>query len=92
MYISKFDSSYRCEATEPTFDLVKALRQRRMRWLGHILRMPEDRLLRRAVAELAGDGPPYPSGSLLMDFDDGFSVIEDMAADRTVWSNMIDEL
>ena len=83
--------SYRCEATEPTFDLVKALRQRRLRWLGHIMRMPEDRLLRRAVAELAGDGPPYPPGSLLMDVDADFNEIKNMAADRTVWSNMINE-
>ena len=53
--------SYRQEATDPTFGLVRALRQRRMRWLGHIMRMPEDRLLWRTVAGVAGNGPSYPS-------------------------------
>ena len=43
--------SYGYKATEPTFNLVKALRQRRLRWLGHIMRIPEDRLLRRGVSK-----------------------------------------
>ncbi len=40
-----------------------------MRWLGHIFRMPEERLLRRTVLEAAGDGPTYPTGSLMMDMN-----------------------
>ena len=81
--------SYRLEATEPTFNLVKALKQRRMRWLGHILRMPEERLLRRTVLEAAGDGPPYPAGSLMMDMNAGLNEIKTMAADRTVWADIV---
>jgi len=84
--------SYRAEATEPTFDLVRALRQRRMRWLGHIFRMPDGRLLRRAVMDVAGDGPPYPDGSLLMDFEQDLDEIKTMAEDRTVWSTIVNEL
>ena len=44
--------SYRDEATTPSYDLLKAVRTRRHQWLGHILRMPSDRLLRRAVLAL----------------------------------------
>ena len=41
---------------------------RRHHWLGHILRMPADRLVRRAVLALGQRaGPPYQPDSLLMD-------------------------
>ena len=86
------ERSYRLEATEPTFNLVRALRQRRRRWLGHILRMPDERLVRRTVLETAGNGPPYPPGSLLMDFEADLDEIKNMAEDRTVWTNIVNEL
>ena len=43
--------SYREEAVEATcsFNLLRAIRARRLQWLGHILRLDEDRLLQRAV-------------------------------------------
>ncbi len=44
--------SYCDEATTPSYDLLKAVRTRRHQWLGHILRMPSDRLLRCAVLAL----------------------------------------
>ena len=60
--------SYRDEATTPSYVLLKAMRTRRHQWLGHILRMPSDRLLRCAVLALGQQtGPPYQPGSLLMD-------------------------
>ena len=60
--------SYRDEATTPSYDLLKAVWTRRHQWLGHILRMPSDRLLRRAVLALGQQTrPPYQPGSLLMD-------------------------
>ena len=37
------------ETTDPTYDLVAALQSRRTRWLGHILRMDETRLIRQVV-------------------------------------------
>ena len=39
------------EASErtQTFNIIKALRRRRFKWLGHILRMDEDRLVLKAV-------------------------------------------
>ena len=77
--------SYRLEDVEPTFNLVRAVRQRRKRWLGHILRMPEDRLLRRTVCSLAVNAPPYPPGSLFMDCDRPLQELIEMAGDRAAW-------
>ena len=38
--------SYREEATKPSYDLLTAVRTRRHQWVGHILRMPANRLVR----------------------------------------------
>ena len=83
--------SYREEALSPTFDLTAAVRSRRMRWLGHILRMPEDRLLHQTVRELAADGPPYQAGCLLMDCRASFEDLVEQAADRATWRSRIDD-
>ena len=56
--------SVRDERVTPSFDIIKELRTRRLRWLGHILRMDKDRLLRKAVVSME---KPYPEGSILMD-------------------------
>ena len=61
--------SYREEAVEPSFNLVRAVRQRQKCWLGHILQIDERRLLCRTVCTLAPDAPPYPAGSIFMDCD-----------------------
>ena len=54
----------RTERVHPTWDLIKTLRTRRLRWLGHILRLDEDRLLRKVVIAME---KPYPKGSIMMD-------------------------
>ena len=56
--------SIREERVHPSVDLVLLLRVRRLRWLGHILRMDSDRILKQALLSLQ---QPYPEGSLLMD-------------------------
>ena len=61
------DQDYRHTTTAPVFDLLRATRQRRLRYLGHILRMPESRVVRCALMALTGSGTQYPEGSLLMD-------------------------
>ena len=59
---------YRHTATAPVFDLLCAIRQWRLRYLGHILRMPgASRVVRRALMALTGSCTHYPEGSLLMD-------------------------
>ena len=58
---------YRVTVTAPEYDRLGAIRQRRLRYLGHILRMPESRVVRRALVALAKGGTIYPKGSLFMD-------------------------
>ena len=57
---------YRVTASAPEFDLLRAIRQRCLHYLGHILRMPDSRVSRRALVALAKDGTVYPKGSLFM--------------------------
>ena len=57
-------------AVNPDFDLVLSIRQRRLRYLGHILRMAPDRLVKRTfLAYVGGTESDPPEGSLLMDCD-----------------------
>ena len=75
--------SYRDEATTPSYDLLKAVRTRRHQWLGYILRMPSDRLLRRAVLALGQQTGP---SSLLMDTPLPLPELIMRAADRRGWA------
>ena len=85
---------YRVTATHPVFDLVLALRRRRLRYLGHILRMDRNRLVRRTLfAYVRGGGANTPEGSLLQDCHG--RLIEDLvveAADRSAWTRKVDSL
>ena len=81
--------TYREEAVSPTYNLVRAVRQRRMRWLGHILRMPADRLVRQTICHIAVGGPPFPAGSLLMDCNTSLHNLVNYAADRAGWEVMV---
>ena len=77
---------YRQTATAPAYDLVLAVRRRRLRYLGHVLRMPSDRMVRCALMALVTDTSHYPSGSLLSDCQ-GISLpqLEAMASSRSMW-------
>ena len=67
-----------------TLDLVGEIRQRRYRWLGHILSMPDNRLLKEAIKVQFDMGLP---GSIFMDAprDLSFRQLELMARDRDKW-------
>ena len=86
--------SYRETATNPDFDLVRSIRQRRLRYLGHILRLPKDRLLRRALFAYIMGGDSVPEGSLVMDITNFQSLDElaEVAADRKQWKELVDNL
>ena len=43
---------YRVTANEPAYNLVLAVRKRRLRYLGHVLSMPTDRMVRRSLMAL----------------------------------------
>ena len=75
--------SYREWATKPSYDLLTAVRTRRHQWLGHILRMPADHLVRHAVLALGQQtGPAYQPNSLLMNTPLSLTELVMPAADR----------
>ena len=87
------DQDYRHTATAPVFDLLRAIRQRRLQYLGHILRMPESRVVRRVLMVLTGSGTHYPDGSLLMDCQTiSFENIEARVLQRAAWNIMVNRL
>ena len=57
------------EARNPSFDAVQHVLKRRRAYLGHILRMSEDRTVRRYLTELSPAQRPFIPGSLLDDTD-----------------------
>ena len=67
-----------------TFDMVGAIRQRRHRWLGHILRMPDERLVKEAIRVQFKMQTP---GNIFMDVPPNvsFRQLEIMARDRKQW-------
>ena len=80
--------SWREETVAPSFDLVRHLRSRRLRWLGHILRMKEGRLLRKVVCAVR---QPYYEGSIFMDTPRHSSMdrLVKLASSRKSWNNMV---
>ena len=79
------------EYRDPTYPLVMKVRQRRLRWLGHVLRLGENRLVRQAVIMLATQcikGERNRSGTILMDAPKHSSVDElnGLAHDRKEWN------
>ncbi|KAI8491775.1 hypothetical protein Bbelb_305800 [Branchiostoma belcheri] len=58
---------FRDTATNPDYNLMLTIRRRRLRYLGHILRMDPSRLVRRTLEAYVCGGDNPPEGSLLMD-------------------------
>ncbi len=86
-------AGYRETATNPAFDLTLAIRRRRMRFLGHVLRMDGSRLLRRALVAYVHGGELMPAGSLLEDCGHtAFADLTRLAADRKRWARKVDAL
>ena len=83
--------SVREETIEPSFNLLYHLRSRRLRWLGHILRMEDSRLLRAVVCSAQ---QPYPAGSIFMDAPPHSSMdhLVKLAGRKKSWSRMVKRL
>ena len=80
-------------ARDPPFDLVLTIRKRRLRYLGHILRMEQDRLVKRTLIALTKGGTVYPEGSLFMDVENrSFKELELLAKQKGHWSELVDGL
>ena len=58
---------WRATATRPAYNLILAIRPRRLRYLGHLLRMDSNRLVRRTLIAYTNGGNNAPEGSLLQD-------------------------
>ena len=63
-----------------------AVRRRRLRYLGHVLRMPTDRMVQRALMALMMDSSQYPTDSLFSDCQGvALSQLVAMASNRSMW-------
>ena len=82
------------EASESTrtVDLVRWIRARRLQWLGHILRMDDSRLIKKAVQHLFEE--PAQVGDFLMDAPQASSWDElcERAKHREAWRTRVREL
>ena len=83
---------YRDTATNPILDLVLLVRKRRLRFLGHILRMDERRLLRRIFAAYVHGGSRAPEGSLMQDCKGTIEELTVLARDRKQWQRKVNAL
>ena len=81
---------YRVTAVSPAYNLLLYVRQRRLRYLGHLLRLPHDSVVRRTLIAMADGGNRYPEGSLFMDCQ-GLLLkdLETLAVNRTAWRSKV---
>ena len=85
--------SYRSTATAPDYNLLLAIRRRRLRFLGHILRLNDSRLLKQSLTAYVRGGTAPPTGSLMMDCENVPLVELQLAAeDRTAWRRRVEDL
>ena len=75
-------------STTCNFNLVRAIRARRLQWLGHILRLDEDRILQRAVKDVYEH---RCEGDILMDAPKtgSWRELRMWAADRDKWRKRV---
>ena len=85
---------YRDTAVNPDYNLMLAIRKRRLRYVGHILRMEPDRLVRKTLCAYVNGGiGPLPEGSLLMDCPEmPFDVLTELAGHRGNWEKRVANL
>ena len=77
---------YRETATAPAYDLVLVVRRCRLCYLGHVLCMPADRMVRCAFMALVSDSILYPTCSLFSDCQGvALSQLVTMASNRAMW-------
>ena len=74
-----------------TVDMVRIIRARRLKWLGHILRMGPERLIHQAVRFMSDH---RRAGDLLMDVPRRYSweELKELAANRDYWRQRVKAL
>ena len=74
----------------PAYSLLLSVRRRRLRYLGHLLRLPHDSVVRRTLIAMADGGNRYPEGSLFMDCQGSqLKDLETLAVNRTAWRSKV---
>ena len=80
-------------AKSPEFDLLRVIRQRRPRYLGHTLRMPAGRVVRCALVAFAEGGKVYPKGSSFMECQAmEMDQLVALAQQRSAWNALAKQL
>ena len=75
---------YRVTDVSPAYNLLLSVRQRHLRYLGHLLRLPHDSVVRRTRIAMADGGNRYPEGSLFVDCQGSLlKDLETLAVNRT---------
>ena len=83
----------RSEYLEPSYDLIGAVRARRMQYVGHVLRLGEGRLLFKAL-EAEWDSLGGAGGGLLYDAPrlESFNELVMVASDRDLWRGLVEKI
>ena len=81
------DTHQEASARTRSYDLIKAIKQRRFKWLGHLLRMRGDRLVKLAVRVQFARGQ---DGGFFVDLPYHLSLeeIEELAQERKIWKRL----
>ena len=83
---------YRTTATVPVYNLVLAVRKRRLRYLGHVLHLPAESIVRCSLLGLVKGGAHYPEGSLFRDCEASLPQLEAQSLDRSAWRDRVSSL
>ena len=75
-----------------SFDILVWIRSRRLRWVGHILRLDDERLIKQTLkVKVIYDN--RQTGDILMDVDDmSWEDLRQTTADRDVWRAKVNVL
>jgi len=73
------------QTSKPSLPIIAQYFQRRHAFLGHVLRLPDHRILKRVILLQAQAGPPYPAYSLFYKWSMTIEKIEQFANERITW-------
>ena len=80
-------------ASDPPFNLILTIRKRRLRYLGHVLRMDSERLVLKTLMAFTRGGTLYPPGSLFMDVEHvPIQEFFRLASDKRRWRALVEGL
>ena len=81
------------EARSPSVNAIHIILKRRWEYLGHILRLDEDRAVRRYLLELSPQTKPFKEGTLLADasFNSVTKMVE-CASDKIRWKKTFKDI